>query len=106
MKQKRIYIQQDNAPPHRGITNECQVFKDKCAELQIDCHLVFQLAQSPDMNLCDLSFFPAIQSLYYKMRGIRNLDGIISAVCRAFDIYDPTKIDRGFLLLFMHYNCS
>jgi hypothetical protein len=56
------------------------------------------------MNMCDLSFFPAIQSLYYKMCGIRNLDGIISAVGRAFDIYDPRKINRGFLSLFMNYN--
>jgi hypothetical protein len=105
MKRRTIIIQQDNAPPHRALTNDSQVFKDKCAELRIDCRLEFQPAQSPDMNLCDLSFFPAIQALYYKMRGIRNLDGVIAAVYRAFNIYDPAKINRGFLSLFMNYNC-
>jgi hypothetical protein len=37
MKRETNIIQQDNAPPHHGLNNDYQVFKDKCAELQIDC---------------------------------------------------------------------
>jgi hypothetical protein len=60
MRRFPIYIQHDNAPPHKI---DKEIFKLRCSELGIDCQMFYQPAQSPDMNICDLSFIPAIQSL-------------------------------------------
>jgi hypothetical protein len=102
MRSEKIYIQHDNAPPHK-IPEE--KVKQKCQQLNIDVEFFFQPAQSPDLNICDLSFFPAIQSLCYKTAGVKNNASIISAVYEAYRTYDVNKINRGFLSLMMNYNC-
>jgi hypothetical protein len=97
----KFKIQLDNATPHKV---DSEKFKSKCEELGIDCSLVYQPPQSPDTNICDLSFFPAIQALYYKTPGVKNVKTCIEAVKNAFAEYDPNKLNRGFLSLFMNYN--
>jgi hypothetical protein len=101
MRRHKIFIQHDNAPPHK-INKD--LFNLRCAELGVDCELFDQQAQSPDTSICDLSFFPAIQSLYYKNPGIHNLKDIIAAVKKSFKKYDPNNLSRAFLSLFMNYN--
>jgi hypothetical protein len=101
MIQKRIKIQLDNATPH--IVNQRR-FYDKCDEIGIDAVLVYQPAQSPDFNINDLSFFAAIQSLYYKVPGVNNVIACCNAVQASFEAFDPNKLNRAFLSLFMNYN--
>jgi hypothetical protein len=99
-----ILIQQDNATPHRINMDR---FNAKCFELGLlDCRLVYQPSQSPDFNICDLSFFPSIQSLYQKIPGVKDSLTCINAVTRAFDSYDPNLLNRAFLSLFMNYNMT
>jgi hypothetical protein len=101
MRRQTIYIQHDNAPPHK--LNEEEV-KERCRELGIDCEFYFQPAQSPDLNICDLSFFPAIQSLFHKIEQEKTLPAIIKAVDVAFNNYDPNNLNRAFISLQMNYN--
>jgi hypothetical protein len=101
MRQRMIYIQLDNASPHNiNIEN----FYQTCFQLEINCRLIRQPPQSPDTNICDLCFFPSIQSLYYKQTGVNNKESIINAVDRAFQLYDPNLLNRAYLSLFTNYN--
>ncbi|KAF0684088.1 hypothetical protein As57867_023838, partial [Aphanomyces stellatus] len=58
---KRVKIQQDNARPHVHPldANVIAACKEECWEMQIVC----QPPNSPDMNVLDLGFFRAIQTL-------------------------------------------
>jgi hypothetical protein len=98
---KKVYIQLDNATPHK--VNNID-FRNKCNMLGIDCRLIFQPSQSPDMNICDLSFFPSIQSLYFKTVGLKTIKNIIDAVKLSWEAYDCNKLNKAFLSLFMNYN--
>jgi hypothetical protein len=97
-----IIIQLDNATPHNINLGR---FNARCTELGVDCRLQFQPAQSPDFNICDLSFFPAIQALYYKISGVNNVISCVDAVAQAFAQFDPNNLNRAYLSLFMNYNC-
>jgi hypothetical protein len=101
MKSRPITIQLDNASPHKV---DWQRFNNKCLELQIDCRLSYQPAQSPDLNICDLSFFPSLQAHYYKIPGVNSIESCIAAVRTAWENYDPKLLNRAFLSLFMNYN--
>jgi hypothetical protein len=70
----------------------------------VDCELFYQPAQSSNTNICYLSFFPAIQSLYYKDPGICNLKDIFAALKKSFKEYNPDNLNKSFLFLFMSYN--
>jgi hypothetical protein len=101
MVSKTIFIQLDNATPHNVDSAE---FNRVCDELGIDCRIIYQPPQSPDFNICDLSFFPAIQSLYFQQENIVNKHRLIAAVAEAFRQYDCNKLNRAFLSLFQNYN--
>ncbi len=101
MRKDTIWIQHDNAPPHRVDEDE---LKERCQELGVDCRFYFQPAQSPDLNICDLSFFPAIQSLFHKIETERTLVAIMSAVLTAFEKFSSNSLNRAFLSLLMNYN--
>jgi hypothetical protein len=103
MRSRLIRIQLDNATPHRAISMEA--FYNKAIELGLNCRLIFQPAQSPDTNICDLAFFASIQSLYYKKANIKTNVDLINAVRDCFCNYDPNLLNRAFLSLFMNYNC-
>jgi hypothetical protein len=80
-------------------------FNQKCRDLHLlDCRLVYQPAQSPDFNICDLCFFPSIESLYYQIPGEKDMAAIIASVRQAFEDYDPNLLNRAFLSLFLNYN--
>ncbi len=102
MRRATIFIQQDNASPHR-ISKE--KIDDRCRELGIKVELYYQPSQSPDCNICDLSFFPSIQSRYFKIDNIKNIKDIIEGVKTAFRLYEVNILNRAFLSLMMNYNC-
>jgi hypothetical protein len=54
MRQFPILIQHDNAPPHK--INDGK-FRARCSDLGVDCRVIYQPAQSPDCNICNLIFF-------------------------------------------------
>jgi hypothetical protein len=103
MRSRLIRIQLDNATPHRAISMEA--FYNKANELGLNVRLIFQPAQSPDTNICDLAFFASIQSLYYKKANIRTNVDLINAVRDCFVNYNPNLLNRAFLSLFQNYNC-
>jgi hypothetical protein len=101
MRNHKILIQQDNASPHKV---DKVRFQRKAAELKLNVAMYNQPAQSPDTNVCDLSFFRSLQSSFYKKVGIKSLKDIIRGVKEAWDAYQPYKIDKAFLTLLLNYN--
>ena len=55
-----------------------------------------QPSQSPDLNICDLGLFNAIQSVYQKEAPRDSFD-IIDCVQKAYDEYPVNKINRLWL---------
>jgi hypothetical protein len=100
-----IYIQLDNATPHKVETGPGSKFYEKVREIGIDVRLKYQPSQSPDMNICDLSFFNSLQSLYYKVPDLEN-DKYkqIDAVTECWTNYDPRLLNFAWLTLFTNYN--
>ncbi|XP_057250640.1 uncharacterized protein LOC125497841 [Beta vulgaris subsp. vulgaris] len=93
---KTIWIQQDNARPHIAI-DDAQ-FLEAANSDGFDMHLICQPAQSPDLNLLDLGFFRAIQSLQYKTFPT-NVDELVKSVKEAYDAYDPRMINYTWVQL-------
>jgi hypothetical protein len=62
-----IFIQQDNAPSHLEVNDP--VFCEAAKQGEFDIRLIGQPPNSPDMNILDLGFFRAIQSIQYKKHG-------------------------------------
>ena len=58
---RTIYIQQDGAKNH--IHEDDEEFNNALTEQEIDAKLYTQTPNSPDVNLLDLGFFQAIQSV-------------------------------------------
>jgi hypothetical protein len=63
---KPIYIQQDNAPSHIELGDP--LFCEAAQQDGFDIRLICQPANSPDLNILDLGFFRAIQSIQYKKK--------------------------------------
>ncbi|KAK8558492.1 hypothetical protein V6N13_103666 [Hibiscus sabdariffa] len=61
---KRIFIQQDNAKPHIDIDDE--QFLQAASLDGFNFQLFFQPPNSPDLNVLDLGYFRAIQSLQHQ----------------------------------------
>jgi hypothetical protein len=59
-----IFIQQDNAPSHLEVNDP--VFCEAAKQGGFDIRLIGQQPKSLDMNILDLGFFRAIQSIQYK----------------------------------------
>nr|GMC68321.1 Transposase, Tc1-like protein [Ipomoea batatas] len=66
---KSIFIQQDNARPHISV-NDAK-FLEAAQKDGFDIRLTCQPPNSPDMNVLDLGFFRAIQSLTKKKKSYR-----------------------------------
>jgi hypothetical protein len=106
MLENKIYIQMDNASPHAIDLSDVDIaeFGRICTDLEIDVEFRRQPAQSPDMNICDLCFFPSIQSLYFETVNMKTVEDIVAGVDEAFRLYDPQLLNRAFLSLFQNYN--
>ena len=93
---KNIFIQQDNARPHVSPSDE--EFNKEAKKDGFDISLTFQPPNSPDMNVLDLGFFRAIQSLQ-NQKAPKNIDELIQAVNDAFCEMDRDKLNDIFLTL-------
>lgn len=93
---KTIFIQQDNARTHVDPRDE--EFQVAASENGFDIQLLCQPANSPDLNILDLGFFNAIQSLQYKVCP-KTVEELIHAVEKSFDEYCSRKVNRIFLTL-------
>lgn len=59
-----IFVQQDNAKPH--LSSDDLEFTEAARKLGYDIRLCFQPPNSPDLNVLDLGFFRAIQTLQHE----------------------------------------
>ncbi|XP_026386574.1 uncharacterized protein LOC113281887 [Papaver somniferum] len=91
-----IYIQRDNAKPHMKVDDE--EFLKEAAKEGFDIRLRFQPSQSPDMNVLDLGFFRAIQSLQHR-EAPTTVGELLSAVDKAFNELSAQALNDVFLSL-------
>jgi hypothetical protein len=93
-----IRVQQDGAKSH--LDPDDQQLQEGLQELGIQnkVRLYTQPANSPDVNINDLGFFRALQSLYYRSTP-GNAGEIIQCVQAAYNDYDSRKINRIWLSL-------
>jgi hypothetical protein len=92
-----ITVQQDGASAHL-LPNDF-VFAAAAQDENWNIVLLTQPAQSPDLNVCDLSFFRALQSDQWRLRAANDIDGLIAQVLEALRLFDDRKLDFGFLTL-------
>lgn len=93
---KTIYIQQDNAPTHVDPSDED--FRAAASQHGFDIRLKCQPPNSPDLNILDLGFFSAIQTLQHQVCP-RTIEELVSAVENSFDEYPTNLVNRIFLTL-------
>ncbi|XP_047261288.1 uncharacterized protein LOC124894795 [Capsicum annuum] len=91
-----IFLQQDNARPHIG--NNDLEFIEAAQQDGFDIRLRFQPSNSPYLNVLDLGFFRAIQSLQYQ-KAPKNVDELVEAVERSFDEMKSKQLNHVFLTL-------
>ncbi|XP_058745183.1 uncharacterized protein LOC131617899 [Vicia villosa] len=91
-----IYIQQDNAPSHVSMDDEefCRVASEGGFNIRLTC----QPPNSPDLNVLDLGFFNAIQSLQ-QMEVTNSADELIQAVQKSYDNFSSKASNKNFLTL-------
>ncbi|KAI5406026.1 hypothetical protein KIW84_052690 [Lathyrus oleraceus] len=93
---KKIFIQQDNARSH--ISKDDPDFCRAASESEFDIQLTCQPPNSPDLNVLDLGFFNAIQSLQQK-EPVKSIDELVSAVQKAFDEFSTVQSNKIFSTL-------
>ncbi|KAF0707190.1 hypothetical protein AaE_013731 [Aphanomyces astaci] len=95
-KKNQIWIQQDNAKPHVSVNDPAVVAAGRQGGWTIS--LCSQPAQSPDLNVLDLGYFNAIQSLQHQM-ATYTLDDLVVAVVKSFEELECTVLDKTFMTL-------
>ncbi|XP_031124382.1 uncharacterized protein LOC116027098 [Ipomoea triloba] len=107
---KTIYIQQDNARPHISMNDvefleaakkdgfDDVEFLEAAKKDGFDIHLTCQPPNSPDMNVLDLRFFRALQSLQHQ-EAPRNVDKLVAATHKAFNEISVESLSNVFLTL-------
>ncbi|WOG92956.1 hypothetical protein DCAR_0312234 [Daucus carota subsp. sativus] len=93
---KSICIQQDNARTH--IDPDDPEFCQAAAQEGFNIYVRCQPPNSPDLNVLDLGFFNAIQSLRYK-ESPKTVDELVSAVEKAYEDFSPISSNHIFLTL-------
>ncbi|GJX37032.1 transposase, Tc1-like protein [Tanacetum coccineum] len=93
-----IYIQQDNAKPHIGVDDA--EFLQEASRDGFDIRIRFQPPNSPDLNVLDLGFFRAIQSLQ-EQEVLGNINELVRAVETSFDRMSSHELNNVFLTLQM-----
>ena len=91
-----IFIQQDNARTHVPCDDE--EFCRAATQDGFGIRLMYQPPNSPDINVLDLGFFSAIQSLHYK-KCLKTTDELVSSVMRLYEDFSVVKSNRIFLTL-------
>ncbi|KAL7099001.1 hypothetical protein ACP275_09G054300 [Erythranthe tilingii] len=93
---RQIFIQQDNARTHIN-QNDVQ-FRRAPSQDGFDIRLMSQPLNSPDLNILDLGFFSAIQSLQTK-EPVKTVDELVAADMKSFEDFPLTNSNRIFLTL-------
>ncbi|CAK8566040.1 unnamed protein product [Lathyrus sativus] len=91
-----IYIQQDNVPSHVSMDDE--EFRRVASEGGFDIRLTCQPQNSPDLNVLDLGFFNAIQSLQ-QIEVTNSVDELIQTVQKSYDNFSSKASNKIFLTL-------
>ncbi|KAL4573060.1 hypothetical protein LXL04_019853 [Taraxacum kok-saghyz] len=91
-----IFIQQDNAKPHIEVNDS--EFLEASSQDGFDIRLCFQPPNSPDLNVLDLGFLRAIQSLQ-EQEVLHTVDELVSAVQTSFDKMQSHELNNVFLTL-------
>jgi hypothetical protein len=92
-----ILIQQDNAGPH--VSGDDTQLASELVKDGFDIKLVNQPPNSPDMNVLDLGWFRAIQSLQHQIEAQNTIDDLINATQKAFEDMEVQKLNNVFLTL-------
>jgi uncharacterized membrane protein len=93
MKQKKIIIQHDNAPPHKAVTTQLPALVQKSQELGIEVIIREQPPNSPDLNVLDLGIFRALQSLQFKNCPKNEME-LIQQTKQVFNDFSFAKLDN------------
>nr|GEV32856.1 transposase, Tc1-like protein [Tanacetum cinerariifolium] len=91
-----IFIQQDNAKPHINVDDV--EFLQEASRDGFDIRLRFQPPNSPDLNVLDLGFFWAIQSLQ-EQEVLETIDGLVHAVQASYERMPSCERNNVFLTL-------
>jgi hypothetical protein len=95
-----IIIQIDNAPGHVG-HNNINRLGGYIAQNAIEVEIRLQPPNSPDLNLCDLTFFRSLDRAVYWMKDqAQNIVQLMQVVIGCFEEYDPGTLEHGFGHLF------
>jgi len=87
-----IQVQLDNASPHTGHNNIFNL-NQEALDRGLEVLYVLQPARSPDLNLCDLSFFHSNKKRTAKMKfKCHTIADLHNAVDQAFDQYDSSSL--------------
>ncbi|XP_021731452.1 uncharacterized protein LOC110708858 [Chenopodium quinoa] len=95
---RNVYIQWDNARPHKIPTDP--EFVAAATQRGLNIQMIYQPAQSPDLNVLDLGLFNSIQSLQYHTFPT-NLSELIKEVENAYTEFDPIVNRNSWLTLQM-----
>ncbi|XP_047330971.1 uncharacterized protein LOC124934477 [Impatiens glandulifera] len=91
-----IVIQQDNARPH--FNDDDIQWKAVASSDGFNIHLMQQPALSPELNVNDLGWFRALQSIQEEEAPM-NVDELVLAVLTSFQKLEPMKLNFVFLSL-------
>lgn len=86
-----IFLQQDNAKPHR--INAEEDLLEACTSGGFKIELINQPPNSPNTNILDLGFFRSIQALQDRHRP-RTIDDLIGEVETAWATAQPAKLEK------------
>ncbi|KAJ4427364.1 hypothetical protein ANN_24985 [Periplaneta americana] len=92
----QVSVQQDNEHPH--ISPNDPTWMDAAAASGITLELVCQPPNNLDMNVLDLGYFRAIQSLQHQSAP-QTTDELIAAIETAFSQLTRNKLNNVFLTL-------
>lgn len=98
-RRKPIFIQQDNARTHVQCGDK--EFQEATSKNGFDIRLMCQPPNSPDLNILDLEFFNAIQSLQNK-KCSKTVKELVHAVEEPFVQYPTQKAKLFFYPSIMH----
>ena len=102
-KEHNIVIQQDNAKPHTKVSDVTinEAGQREGWNITLEC----QPPNSPDLNVLDLGFFNAIQSIQHKLSPT-SVDELIDCVKEAFWQQPVSTVENIFLTLQQCMECT
>jgi hypothetical protein len=96
-RNRDIILQQDGALAH--IPADDMEFGLVARTGTWNINILTQAPKSPDTNVCDLSFFRALQSEQWRSGVEDTIEGLIAQVLGTFERFNERKNDFGFLTL-------